>query len=238
MTQIGEQENIKSVLNKAGGYFQTNNYRGVINILTPLLDILHKPVYRDQLITTLYYLGIGYCEVGPLTKARTYLEEGLNLARTGENQSLIHRFLHELSLVAFQEKRLSDSMSLSSEALSIGLAADDDVGNTIMHVAVLFQMSRKFNEAKEVLQTVRANCERNLDIQLLSRILNELGLVEFEIGNYQMGVKSFIESISLKQILGDSRGMQKTVTNLKGCFMRFPNAMKDPEVKRIIDRIS
>ena len=238
MTSTKELSNIRSALDKAERQIQSgHNFQDTINLLSPLLDKLRRSKQTDYLMESLSNMGVCYFELGQLSKARVCLEEGLNIARTNANQSLMSHFLHELSLVAFREGKLPDSLNLCSEALSLGLEADEDVGNTVLHMAVLYQMLRKFSEAEEILRVICVNCERNFDVVLLARILNEKGLVEFQLGNYQEGVRSFINSINYKSILNDNQGIQKSLHNLQTCLMLFPSAKADPEVKRIIDRI-
>jgi tetratricopeptide (TPR) repeat protein len=226
---------IKVILDKAERQIQSGyNPRETIALLTPLVENLRRSGQTDDLVRALVNTGVCFFDAGDLAGARAYQEEALKIARASSNQAWLASCLHELSLVALREGKLQESFDLSSEALGAGLEAENDVGNIILQLTVLYQLLGKFAEAEEMLTVVRANCERDSDVLLLARILNELGMVKFELGKYPEGIQSLVDAIHYKKILGDVRGIQKTMYVLRTCLMRFPSAMNSPEVQGIL----
>lgn len=90
-------------------------------------------------------------------------------------------------------------------------------------------------KAKELLEIIRTNSEKTCNLEILGVVLNELGIVSFEIGLYSEGVMCFLESIKTKAKLGLKTGIKLTIQNLTASLYRHPEALIDLRVRHLLE---
>lgn len=229
---------------------QHGKYREAIHLIEPILEELKKPEYIDNYSSSLFLLGICYFELGQYTNAQSLLEAGLNIELSRNYDTRISLFSYELSLVAYREGKYAESATLCRDAIKrkldsglslarkdfISYIQDDDInlGQEVIHLAILYQETDRFQDAKELLEIFRVYCERTYHLRLLGSTLNELGLIYFRLGDYADGVKSFFDSIEVKFKIHNLDGVRLTYSNFQRCVAAHPSAKLDPKVKLLL----
>lgn len=246
-----ELADIQAKLKSAHSLMQQHDYAEALSNLELVFDHLKEPEYAEYYESALLFMGVCCYEMGQLDKALSCLDEGLKHARKDGTPNEIATFLHELSMVAYKRGDLSKSLELCQESLGIKIEYSvtkvrhglleyyeydiNNVAPVLNHLAVLYQENGDLGKAKELLEIVKTNCEKIYDLHLLGVVLNELGIISFEVGLYSEGVLCFLESVALKARLGFTDGIKITLLNLRSSLHRHPQALRDLRVRYLLE---
>jgi tetratricopeptide (TPR) repeat protein len=202
--------------------------------------------------SALHMLGICEYEIGDPDEAKKIFEQGLGLATSLQDDTLMALHLHELSLVAYKQGRLGEALQFCEQSIEktidrafvkIGQGLTpgyidfdlNQLGGSLNQLAVLYQEAGDFDKAFEILTVLKAHCERVYNFDLLGVVLNELGMTCFAAGRHSEGVRFFFDSIKTKARHGhNSTGISKSVLNLQACLARYPAALQQEDVSRIL----
>lgn len=78
-----------------------------------------------------------------------------------------------------------------------------------------------FNQAKETLSQTQELSITAYDTLSLSSTLNNLGLIEYRLGNYQKGISFYVTALNLDKSLGDSARIGRRLKNIGICFRKL-----------------
>jgi len=230
--------------------------KAVLLLLSELLEkedrnLMDKKSTR-YLASALLMLGTCEFEIAGADSARPIFEDGLNLAASLQDNILTAVFLHELSLVAYRQGRMDESLQYCEDSISgaidhafveIGQGLTpgyvdfdlNQLGGSLNHLAVLCQETNQFDKALDILIILKAHCERVYNLDLLGAVLGELGLTCFAAGKYAEGVRFFFDSIKTRAKQGNnSPGISRSVLNLQACLAKYPAALQDQDVSRTL----
>jgi tetratricopeptide (TPR) repeat protein len=228
------------LLTTAQQFYAKQQYEAVIKLVNhnlPKLRALKDSSSSKFLIDALMLIGLSCFDLGNYSLAKTYYEEGLRVSSTDAKFNK-DSFLHELALVAYKEEKFEESLKLSKDAFSIAtqkrkIGANSD--RILLHIILLYEKNNQFEDAKELAEILRANCERECNLSLLAKSLNELGMINFNLKNFVTGTNCFVQSLKIKAKLNDSHGAELTFNNLRRCLQIFPDALEVSEVNQILD---
>jgi tetratricopeptide (TPR) repeat protein len=206
-------------------------------MLEPWVETLRRSESKEYLCQIVGTLGTAYYELNQIEDARVCYEESLNLAREAGDKQAIATCLNELSMVAGHEGNLERAIKLSRESIQVGL--DEGLENSVAlhNLSILYQETRQFEEAKEILEIVKESCESRYDLEGLGKALNELGLVYYELKDSVKAIASLYQSIMVKRQIGDAYGAQVSLRNLGMCVQTHPETLSNPEVIRLLTNL-
>lgn len=186
---------------------------------------------------TLAALGVCYYETQRLEKARPLLEEALEIARSQDDKQGVAAVLNELSLVVSAQGDNDAAIEMCKESAELQLEEGEEPSQQLQTLSVLYQEAGRWDEAMELLATVREGCEARSDLEGLSKCLNEIGLIYRQKGDLARAVKYLVDSIELKHRIGYEDGIELSLQNLNVCVREHPFATLDPEVKQQLERL-
>ena len=248
MNFVMQHKQLKALLDEAQKSVENREYEKAITLLEPLIEDLRHSGYINHLSEALLNIGVSFMELNQIKKSKAYFEEGLKveMGRRRCNESRISSFLHELSLIAYVDGQLEESISLCEEAIRYAIRRPIiivkkgfvqyqkyEIGSfsiNLHHLAILYQETKQLDKAGEVLEILRVNCERNYDLKHLGGVLNELGLLYCKRGNLIDGIRYLKKSIEIKKKIGDEHGIQLTLQNLFSISLIDPVILLHPDV--------
>ncbi len=236
-----------SLLHEAERCVRDRRYAAARRLLSPAMDSLREKEDPASLCHALLLVGTCQFELGVIPEAKKLFAEGLEVATRNRCDQWIPTFLHELSLVAYKEGELTDSISFCERSIDmsidiafveIGQGITDgyvdydlnQLGGALNHLCVLYQEAGNYEKALSILNMLRANCERTSNIDLLGVVLHELALASFAVGRYTEGAQFFVDSIREKKKVGNFAGINNSLRSLQTCLLKYPDSLKDSEV--------
>jgi tetratricopeptide (TPR) repeat protein/CHAT domain-containing protein len=182
-------------------------------------------------------LGTCYIELNRLDDARRCLEESIDLATILDTPQAAATALHELSLVCWKEGALVQAIEYCERSLALIQRRGDDPSLPQHTLAILFQETGRYSEAHDLLMAVADRCRAGHDLAALSRALNELGLVNRSLGRVEEAVAQFVESIKIKDTLGNYEGIATTMANIDATLAMHPDEARRLPIRQRLSEL-
>lgn len=215
----------------------THRYAEALKILEREIAGVRRERDKPKLIQTLMELGVCYYETQKLAQARAVLTEALEISRAENDPRAIRVALHELSMVLSAQGEHEEAIALCKESMQRCLDEGAEPSAEMHTLSILYQEAGRLDEAMEVLDMVRESCEARQDLEGLGKCLNEIGLLHGQKGDVATAARFLVDSIELKHQIGNQRGIEFSLNNLRACLQARPAAMADPEVRRQLERL-
>jgi tetratricopeptide (TPR) repeat protein len=195
-------------------------------------------------------MGVCCFEMGQLQDALEHFAIGAaNANKCGETE-MVGTFHHEMSMVAYRQGNLQTSLDHCRKAVSILLEASvhefrkgflvyydfdlDSIAPMLNQQAVLYQALGDFENAKIILDILRNTSHKSCNLEFLSTVLHESGLVQFELGLQSQGLADLFEALAIKTALGQDRSAAMTLHNLRSCLLKHPDSLTDPRLVQVL----
>lgn len=168
-------------------------------------------------------LGQLYLSQGKAAMARAHLDAASSMARRLADLPSQIAALEALGTQALDENRHDDAAALYAEGLA--LAGDSPGLLARMQLGLANHALRRDDLALALtlLEEARPRAEAAGDRILLGRILNNLGLVHFSRGRYDLALADFRRSLEVRQGLGYRQGEVVNMHNIGDAHLRLGN---------------
>ena len=197
-----------------------------IKLVLPRVD--PQAVRDTEYATALQSLAICYMELRRTADARALLDEAIRVA---PSPVLRGKLLHELALLCQQQGDLEAAIRHCRQGIDLELEGEGEPFKSLQTLAVLYQMTRRFDEAREMLELVRESCESRLDFEYLGMALRELGRAAFLSGEVGVAAGFFSHAGSLERRAGNKAGAQMSGMCLEGCAAVDPSLRDRPALR-------
>lgn len=197
---------------------------------------LRRSNEQSALAMALLELGIMYYDEGLFARSRSSIEESLSIARLTNLSVIVTSALNTLAMVANEEGDLPTAFQLCIESCHTDLDLNQEPLVQLRLLSVIYQKQGRLHEALQILELVKQSHLARHELWSLGKCLNELGLVAIEAGDEQKAAKHLVNSYLIKKIVGDSKGVDASLNNMRILFGRFPNVAEEQKVVDILSQ--
>lgn len=207
---------------------------------TELRDALERGrAAKDPAVECRALHGLGWVEhrTGHYVRAAELYRSALAIVPSlpAPDATLHGEIWAHLGTVFMHLGRLDESAEAYTQAQQIFTDATlpERIGGILFSIASVRHLSGDYDEALLLLERARVLLEQYEDLDRLSRVRNNLGIVLMEVGRSAEALEHFSVSLSIKRRLNDATGECRTTSEIARCHLAIGNM---PEARTAAER--
>jgi len=188
--------------------FYTGDNHLALTLYNQSINAMHLPEDKDHLAVVLLWRASIYRQIGNLTASIADARETLGLVENSlELRDQKAEACRTIGICFRLQGRLHDALNWLSQALSISQSIKDrkNVAIIQMELGSLYENLGDYTPAKEMFQQAIEYWKRVDNAYWLSNLLNNLGVVQQMIGDYQGAVDSLENGLHYARSSGNTR---------------------------------
>ncbi|MGE0566923.1 MAG: tetratricopeptide repeat protein [Bacteroidia bacterium] len=116
---------------------------------------------------------------------------------------------------------LAENHYLNALQIQNKLGNDKQTGNCFVNLGVLMVMQKKHIEAEKYFYNAYEISKKLIDYEMEAMCLNNLSAINYESGNYEAAIGNALESIKIKEIMGNEMEKADSYINLSRAYSKL-----------------
>jgi signal transduction histidine kinase/CheY-like chemotaxis protein len=216
--------------NLAYAFYASSDFEKSIDYFDKAYQLIKDSEQKQECAKLLNNIGLISSKLGDYKKAIEYSLLSLEIKEVLKDEKGIATTLTNLAIYYRQLEFLEESEKQLEKAYKIYSSLKDSIGISIIYneMGILYKARAVENSEEILLDSAKyffissLEIKRNLQTHPLNiaNTINNLGLFEFERGNYGEALEYHFEALNLRKEFSDIPGMVSSYINIGDCYLK------------------